>query len=175
MLPRTIVISILGFNQFPNLEKFHSEFRCLEVTTGEQLTDKQILHFYELKKLSPLDNNDRGKDLWLKLFNAETEEELTKIEEMGVPVMSEAIVAYRHVAASDKFIQMEKSRSKTRHDEAQALGNAEKRGEVTGMEKMIITALQSNAPPEIIIAMQKSAGITDTQLDKLKAMVDISK
>ena len=43
--------------------------------------------------------------------------------------MSEAIAAYRHVAASDKFIQTEKMRSKTRHDEAQAIGNAERRGE----------------------------------------------
>ena len=41
--------------------------------------------------------------------------------------MSEAIAAYRHVAASDKFIQIEKARSKARHDEAQAIGNAERR------------------------------------------------
>jgi len=38
--------------------------------------------------------------------------------------MSEAIAAYRHVAASDRFIQLEKARSKARHDEAQALNNA---------------------------------------------------
>jgi len=127
-LPRTIVISILGFIQFPDSEKFHSEFQVLEVTTHEPLTDKMVLHYYELPKLSPLDNTDSGRDLWLKLFNAQTEEELKKIEEMGVPVMSEAIAAYRHVAASDTFIQMEKVRSKARHDEAQALGNAERRG-----------------------------------------------
>ena len=30
LLPRTIVISILGFNQFPDPEKFHHEFQCLE-------------------------------------------------------------------------------------------------------------------------------------------------
>jgi len=82
--------------------------------------------------------------------------------------MSQAIVAYRHVAASDEFIQKEKMRSKARHDEAQAIGNAERRGEITGMEKMIITAFQSNAPFEIIKAMQKNAGITDAQLNKLK-------
>lgn len=40
--------------------------------------------------------------------------------------MSEAIAAYRHVAASDRFIQIEKARSKARHDEAQALNNARK-------------------------------------------------
>ena len=41
--------------------------------------------------------------------------------------MSEAIAAYRHVAASDEFILKEKMRSKARHDEAQAIGNAERR------------------------------------------------
>ena len=49
--------------------------------------------------------------------------------------MSEAIAAYRHVAASDKFIQLEKVRSKARHDEAQAIGNAERRGELRGAEQ----------------------------------------
>ena len=61
-----------------------------------------------------------------KVIYAKTEEELKKIEEMEVPVMSEVIAAYRHVAASDKFIQIEKARSKARHDEAQALNNARK-------------------------------------------------
>ena len=127
LLPRTIVVSILGFNQFPHPQKYHSEFGCLEVTTHEPLTNKMALHFYELKKLPPLDKTDSGKDLWLKLFRADTEEELTKIEEMGVPIMSEAIVAFRHVAASPEFQQVERMRSKARHDEAQALRNAERR------------------------------------------------
>ena len=43
--------------------------------------------------------------------------------------MSEAIAAYRHVAASDRFIQIERALSKARHDEAQAIGSAERRGE----------------------------------------------
>jgi len=129
LLPRTIVISILGFNQFADPKKFHSEFQALEVTSHEPLTDKMVLHFYELKKLPPLDSADRGRDLWLKLFRADTEEELTKIEEMGVPIMSEAIGAYRHVAASSEFREVERMRSKARHDEAQALKNAEQRGE----------------------------------------------
>ena len=41
------------------------------------------LHFYKLNKLPPINRADSGRDLWLKLFNAETEEELTKIEDAG--------------------------------------------------------------------------------------------
>ena len=50
-------------------------------------------------------------------------EELTKIEEMGVQIMSDAIVAFRHVAASPELQEAERMRSKARHDEAQALYN----------------------------------------------------
>ncbi|MCL1885140.1 MAG: hypothetical protein FWF81_15455 [Defluviitaleaceae bacterium] len=41
--------------------------------------------------------------------------------------MSEAIMAYRHVAASQEFREMERVRSKARHDEAQAIYNAERK------------------------------------------------
>ena len=81
--------------------------------------------------------------------------------------MSEAIAAYRHVAASDEFILKEKMRSKARHDEAQAIGNAERRGRATGMEEMIILAFQGNATPEVIETMRKGAGITNARLAEL--------
>ena len=151
LLPRTIVISILGFNQFPNPNKFHHEFQCLEITTHEPLTDKMALQFYELKKLAPLSDADSGRDLWLKLFNAETEEELKKIEEMGVSFMSEAISAYRHVAASPEFRERERMRSKAGHDEAQALMNARRQerkhwqGVVADKDNVISTQATENA------------------------------
>ena len=126
-LPRTIILSILGFNQFPNNPNHHSEFKCLEITTHETLTDKMVLHFFELDKLPPLDQVDNNRDLWLSLFKADTEEALAEINKKGVPVMSEAILAYRHVAASPEFQEIERMRSKARHDEAQALRNAEKK------------------------------------------------
>ena len=130
-LPRTIIISILGFNQFADESKYHHEFQCLEVTTHQPLTDKMVLHFYELNKLPPLaedDNND--KDLWLQLFRAETEEDLAAIEQLEVPIMSEALQAYRHVTASDEFKERERLWAKARHDEAQALANAALKGAI---------------------------------------------
>jgi hypothetical protein len=44
-----------------------------------------------------------------------------------VSFMSEAVMAYRHVAASPEFREIERMRSKAAHDEAQALMNAERR------------------------------------------------
>ena len=127
LLPRTIIISILGFNQFCNPKRYHREFQCLEVTSHEPLTDKMVLVFYELKKLPPLDKDDSSRDLWLKLFKASTKEELAIIDKMEVPEMSEAIAAYRHIATSPEFHNLERIRSKAHHDEAQALKNAERK------------------------------------------------
>jgi len=126
LLPRTIVISILGFNQFVDTKSFHSEYQVLNVTTHEPLTDKMVLHYYELKKLPPLESTDTGRDLWLKLFKSETEEELEKIEKMGVPIMSETIGAYRKVTSSSEFREIERLRTRARHDEAQAMHQRDK-------------------------------------------------
>ena len=123
-LPRTIVISILGFKLFKDAKTFHSEFQVLEVTRREALTDKCALHFFELPKLSQQINGACGKELWLKLFKAETEDDLAKLEALEVPVMNEAVQAYRHVAASPEFRERERLWSKARFDEAQALNNA---------------------------------------------------
>ena len=160
-LPRTIVVSILGFNQFPNVQKYHSEFKCLEVTTHEALTDKMMLHFFELNKQPPLDQTDNNRELWLNLFKADTEETLDEIEKRGVPVMSEAISAYRHVAASSEFQQIERMRSKARHDEAQALRNAERQRDAHWQGVI--------ADKDAVIATKDAALIAkDTENEKLR-------
>ena len=82
-LPRTIAISIVRFSLFTCVE-YHSEYRPLEVTRHELLTDKQVLHFFELPKVSK--NLDAGdmQGLWLNLFNAQTEEEMDQLEKLGI-------------------------------------------------------------------------------------------
>ena len=165
LLPRTIIISILGFNQFSNPRKYRSRFQALEVTTHEPLTDKLDLQFYELKKLPPLDETDSGRDLWLKLFRADTEEELAKIEKMGVPIMNEAIAAYRHVAASPELRELERMRSKARHDEAQALSDAKQEGRQEEKFEIARNAMQMNIPIDGIV---KLTGLTREEVESLQ-------
>ena len=126
LLPKTIVISILGFNLFAGMN-VHSEFAPLEVTRHELLSDKMSFHFFELKKLPEIDALDptSEKDLWLALFNAKTEEELEKLVSDGGAIMSQAVEAYRGVTATDRFKYLEILRERTAHDEAQALYNAQ--------------------------------------------------
>ncbi|GHS90169.1 hypothetical protein AGMMS49957_15390 [Synergistales bacterium] len=82
------------------------------------------LHYFELPKLPVTVNADNGLELWLALFNAETEEELKQIEALEVPIMEEAIGAYRGITATDEFKEIERLRTLARHNEASALGHA---------------------------------------------------
>ena len=90
------------------------------------------LHFFELPKLPEVADEKDTLLLWLSLFKAETEEELTKIDEMEVPEMSQAINAYYTITASSEFREKERLRAKARHDEAQALYNARRKGQEEG-------------------------------------------
>jgi len=61
-LPQVVVIGILAFSLF-GCKEYHSEFRPLEVSRHEVLTDKQCLHFFELPKLPGIDaNNEHTSD-----------------------------------------------------------------------------------------------------------------
>ncbi len=166
-LPRTIIISILGFALFDCAE-FHSEFQPLEVTRHTPLTDRQALHYFELPKLPEVVNADDGLKLWLALFNAETEEDLAKIEALEVSVMQEAIGAYRHVAATDEFKEMERLRSLARHHEASALHHARNKGLIEGEQKgkseVALNALREKMPVEMIARL---TGLSVSEIERL--------
>ena len=123
-LPQTIVISIVAFPLF-RCEEYYSEFRLLEVRRHEQLTDKMCMLYFELPKVPDIENADSELMYWLLLFKAKTEEELTKIEEKGGPVMAQVIEAYRHIVASEEFKENERMRVRREQDEASALSYAQ--------------------------------------------------
>ena len=136
MLPRTIIISIIDFDLFDCAE-FHSFFQPLETTRHTLLSDKMGFHFFELGKLPDAVNEKDTLLLWLALFKAETEEDLEKIKEMGVPTMNQAINAYYTITASPEFREVERLREKARHDEAQALYHARQEGKEEGRQEGI--------------------------------------
>ena len=117
----------MAYNMFDCIE-FHSEFQALEITRHTPLSDKFVMHYFELRKLPKTVTKDDRLKLWLSLFKAETEEELKQIEALEVPEMSQAIEAYRSVTADEKFKELERLRSRARHNEASALGNARREG-----------------------------------------------
>ena len=142
-------------------EEYHSFFQPLEVTRHTLLSDKMGFHFFELPKLP----SDVGEDdmllLWLSLFKAETEEELEKIKEMEVPVMSQAINAYYTITASSEFREKERLRAKARHDEAQALHNARREATMERNIEIARNLLEMNMPHDQI------AKATDLTLEEI--------
>ena len=132
-----IVISIVAFEMFDCTE-YHSEFMPLEVTRHTPLTDKMVMHYYELPKLPKTVTPDNTLELWLALFKAETEEELEELSALEVPEVSQAVEAYRHITVTPEFKEAERLRSKARHDEAQALYNAERNRSIEIAQNMIM-------------------------------------
>jgi len=122
-LPRVVVLSIVDFPMF-DCEEFHSEYLPLEVKRHTPLTDKMSLHYFELPKIPKTVKADDGLKLWLALFGAKTEEDIKQIQELGVPIMEQAIGAYRTVSATREFRELERLRELARHNEASALDNA---------------------------------------------------
>ncbi|MCL2046740.1 MAG: hypothetical protein FWG88_10210 [Oscillospiraceae bacterium] len=94
------------------------------VTRHTLLTDRLCLQYYELPKLPDVEDSDDELLLWLSLFNAKTEDDLSKIEAIGGDVMKEAIDAYRAVTATDEFRQLARMRADALNIEASALGHA---------------------------------------------------
>ena len=67
---------MLGFFLLFDCDEFHSEYQALEATRHTQLTDRLCLKYFELPKLPQVVNADGKLLLWLKLFDAETEDDL---------------------------------------------------------------------------------------------------
>jgi len=160
-LPRTVIISIIDFPLLDCTE-FHSEFRPLEVTRHEELTDKMTLHFFELRKLPDDINAHNMLQLWLALFKAETQEELDRIMSLEVPAMEKAINAYNTVTVSPEFRELERLRSLARHNEASALRHAKDEGRTEEREKW----------QRIIADKESVIAFKDAEIARLKAQLE---
>ena len=141
--------------------EYHSEYQALEVTRHTPLSDKLALLYFELPELPATVTVDNGLELWLSLFRAKTEEELSNIEALGVQEMSEAITAYRNITVTPEFQERERLYAKARHDEAQALYNAERKKALEIAAKMI----KRNRPIDEII---EDTGLTRKEIEELK-------
>ena len=143
------------------------------VKRHDPLSDKMSLHFFELKKL-PGEKIENGNNLllWLSLFKANTEEELERIKAMKEPVMEQAISAYEKITVTPEFQEMERLRSRARHNEASALYNAEQRGEQRGMAKGMEKGTEKGREKGRAIADTEWQGVVadkDAELERLRA------
>ena len=163
-LPQTIIISIIDFILF-DWEDVHSEFRVCEMKHHKTLSDKQVYHFFELKKLKGIDQLESSdeRDMWLALFNARTEEDLKKLISIGGEIMTEAVEAYKKITATEEYKNLELMRWKRELLEAQVVYAERKRGEEA-----------ANAKWAEVVA-KKNKDITKKDNDIAKKEKDIAK
>lgn len=126
-LKETICINIVNFNLF-QCNEFHSHFKVMEKDRHEVLSDRLAIHFFELKKIGKQPDRSNRMQLWLQLINAETEEEISMLENTNVKEINDAIVVLREISADEKMKYIAEMREKALHDEANALNSAEKKG-----------------------------------------------
>jgi predicted transposase/invertase (TIGR01784 family) len=119
-MPQSILVSIIDFDLFA-CEKFDSEFALLEKTRHELLCDKMELRFFELRKLPKIIDTNDMLQVWLKIFSAETEEDLKELKELEVKEVRQALEAYNYIIGSPEYQELERVRERALHDEAQAL------------------------------------------------------
>lgn len=145
-LKDTLCINILGYNAFECAD-YHSRFNVLEVNRHEKLSDKLDIHFFELKKLKGAENNKPVED-WLRLINAETEDELMSImEETTVPEIKDVVVTVNNMS-TDEAVQHEAlNREMFLHDMATLIAEGEARGKAEG---------KAEGKTEIIISAYKN-------------------
>ena len=134
-LKETICINIVGFNMF-DCEEYHSHFQIMEKNRHEVLTEKFVIHFFELPKLRGTEvNADDMMNLWLKLIDCESEEDLEMLERTNAAPIKEAAYFIRKMSADEKVKERARLEEKRLHDEASIIGTARRQGIKEGFEK----------------------------------------
>ena len=77
VVPKAILISFINFDLF-ECEEYYSEFVSMEKHRYELLTDKMSIFVFELGKLPKEVDVSNMLELYLRVFKADTEEELVK-------------------------------------------------------------------------------------------------
>ena len=102
-LSKTICINIVGFNVF-KCEEYKSHFTLREATRNEEYSDKMQIYFYELNKLPDVTEENKQNPVlqWLRLINAETEDDLNMLENSNIPEIKDAVEVVKFFSGDEQ-------------------------------------------------------------------------
>jgi len=177
--PDVIGINILGF-RLPQLEhrkEFVSRIVRAEYESREPfLADKYSDYYIELPKMDDwlkCELSEAHHDLWdlCCIFKAKIKEhkEVIRMQAISNPVALELSREAIKTVAPNDFVNTTLDRKSELEQLKEYVLRQGQKHETTGMEKMIVVALQSNTPVEIVDTMRTKAGITDARFAELKA------
>ena len=136
-LARTVCINILNFKLLDN-DRYHNTYRLKEITTNEELTDIEEIHFIELPKSKEIKseevNNIDSLLKWIE-FIKEPESETVRILELTDESIRKAKTQLYKLSLDKKTIEQYRIREKAMYDEISALENSREEGRKEGKEE----------------------------------------
>lgn len=128
-LSKTVCINILDFKYLKN-DRFHNGYRLKEITTNEELTDVEEIHFIELPKMRESNENEEVTDMleaWIKFINNPSSKIVQKLE-MDVEEIKQAKEELIRLSGDKKEVELYEQRKFAILDRVSDLENAEQKG-----------------------------------------------
>jgi predicted transposase/invertase (TIGR01784 family) len=145
---------------------YHNRFRLYDENTGCRFPDLFEINTLELPKL-PLEADGTILYNWLRLFTAETEEEMTMVAKSS-PEIAQAVGVIMELSEDERTRLLAEAREKYRRDEVARRDYAYDKGKMEGRreerQEIALAALQNNISPEDV------ASFTGLSLEEIKAL-----
>ncbi len=165
MLKQAISINLLDFNLFEDRTEAHAVVVPTIRGTQRILSDKMLMHFFELKKVGKNDSENLGAQLqmWLNFLNVKKPEDLAMFDDNET--MSKAAEALRVMSGDERIREAARLREKRLHDEASALAGAREEGKIEGKIEILIDLVKDGELSLKVAA--RFANMSEAQLAKL--------
>ena len=182
-LERTVCINILNFKYLTN-DKYHNAYRLKEITSNEELTDLQEIHFIELPKFNEIGNKEYVENVekmdalekWLE-FLVEPESNTVRQLELSNEEIKIAKSELYRLSMDSKEREQYNMREKAIYDRISALENAEAKGKREGrlegklegkLESKLEVVTESLSQGLEISLISKITGLSKEEILKIK-------
>ena len=170
-LERTVCINILNFKYLKN-DKYHNAYRLKEITSNEELTDLQEIHFIELPKFNEIGNKEYIENVeemdalekWLE-FLVEPESNTVRQLELSNEEIKLAKSELYRLSMDSKEREQYNMREKAIYDRISALENAEAKGKIERELELIKESLNQGLEISLI---SKITGLSEEEILKIK-------
>ncbi|PWW97772.1 hypothetical protein CYK75_15430, partial [Clostridium perfringens] len=170
-LERTVCINILNFKYLKN-DKYHNAYRLKEITSNEELTDLQEIHFIELPKFNEIGNKEYVENVeemdalekWLE-FLVEPESNTVRQLELSNEEIKLAKSELYRLSMDSKEREQYNMREKAIYDRISALENSRENGIKEGIEKVVKESLSQGLEISLI---SKITGLNEEEILKIK-------
>ena len=169
-LERTVCINILNFKYLKN-DKYHNAYRLKEITSNEELTDLQEIHFIELPKFNEIGNKENvdiekmdALEKWLEFLVEPESNTVRQLELSNEEIKLAKSELYRLSMDSNEREQYN-MREKAIYDRISALENAEAKGKIERELELIKESLNQGLEISLI---SKITGLSEEEILKIK-------